>query len=99
MPFPMPGNAQHFQAPLGHLLLSTLELGTLGTGQLGLAEMLPILLDLCGRGQLFNAVGFTDHSPIKSPPQNRSRRGPESLGPAYLSQGGIEQLAGFIACG
>lgn len=39
---------QHFQPPLGHPLLSTLEFGTLGIGVLGQAETHPILLDHCG---------------------------------------------------
>lgn len=64
----------NISAPLGHPLLPTLELGTLGIGRLGMAETLPILLDFCGKGQLFTAVGFTDHSPVKSLPQNPSRR-------------------------
>lgn len=41
-------------------LLSTLELGTLGIGLVGLAETLPMLLDLCGQVHIFTAMGLTD---------------------------------------
>lgn len=87
-----------FSDPWGHPLLSTLELGILGKGPLGLAETLPMLLDLGGKVQIFTVMGFTDHSPIEIPPQNPSRRTRVSWW-VYLGHGGIKQLAGFIACG
>lgn len=72
--------------------------GDLGERATGAAETLPMLLDLGGKVQIFTVMGFTDHSPIEIPPQNPSRRTRVSWW-VYLGQGGIKQLAGFIACG
>lgn len=84
---------------MGHPLLSTFELGTLRTEAAGTSRDASHIVGPLWQRAALHCSGIYRPLTHQKPSLEPFKEDHESLGPAYLGQGGIEQLAGFIACG